>query len=493
MDKFERIFGELNSILMYLSLIVLVLITTYITIFQGYYFGIAFSLAPIFIVLVVKFIDKPIWTFIILFISNYYISGISRYIPAVSPGIFMDGILILTVIVMIMQLIRKESEIKFKNAFNMLSFVAFIWFFYCCIQLLNPNLSSPVAWITNVRGIGVYFLLVTMITSTMLTKYSDLKKVMIAWAILSLTAVLKAVIQKYLGFDFAEARWLNEGGRTTHIIYSGVRYFSFFTDAANFGTGISFSMVVFTITGLYLNNKKLKIFFLATAVACGYGMFISGTRGSLAVPLVGFALITFISRNFKIIIVTSLVLLSAFIFLRYTYYLQGNSYVRRMRSAFNTEDASFIVRKENQKKLAVYLQDKPIGGGIGMGRSKATTYKPDPVLSSIPTDSWYVLIWMETGIVGLVMYVSILIFILISGIYIVMVKLTDHELKGMIGALVSGLAGVYVASYSLEIMGQFPNSFLIFISMALIFMSPRFEREIMEKKKAQSLIDETNS
>lgn len=65
------------------------------------------------------------------------------------------------------------------------------------------------------------------------------------WAILTLTAVIKAIWQKYVGFDSAEKYWLYVlGGSTTHIIYSGIRYFSFFSDAANFGAGMGFSMVV---------------------------------------------------------------------------------------------------------------------------------------------------------------------------------------------------------------------------------------------------------
>ena len=45
-------------------------------------------------------------------------------------------------------------------------------------------------------------------------------------------------MQKYIGFDSFETKWLNEGGATTHIIWSGVRYFSFFTDASNMGANM---------------------------------------------------------------------------------------------------------------------------------------------------------------------------------------------------------------------------------------------------------------
>lgn len=42
-------------------------------------------------------------------------------------------------------------------------------------------------------------------------------------------------MQKYIGFDSFETKWLNEGGATTHIIWSGVRYFSFSPTLAIWG------------------------------------------------------------------------------------------------------------------------------------------------------------------------------------------------------------------------------------------------------------------
>ena len=38
--------------------------------------------------------------------------------------------------------------------------------------------------------------------------------------------------------------------------------------------------------------------------------------------------------------------------------------IRRMRTAFRpNKDASYLVRKQNQKKLAEYLRNKPFGEG----------------------------------------------------------------------------------------------------------------------------------
>lgn len=60
---------------------------------------------------------------------------------------------------------------------------------------------------------------------------------------------------------------------------------------------------------------------------------------------------------------------------------QGNAQIRRMRTAFRpSEDASFNVRKENQKVLADHLKDKPFGEGLGLSgveiKNIHTTHNP---------------------------------------------------------------------------------------------------------------------
>ncbi|UZJ65407.1 hypothetical protein OKW96_04210 [Sphingobacterium sp. KU25419] len=71
------------------------------------------------------------------------------------------------------------------------------------------------------------------------------------WGTLIILGSLKAIGQKYIGFDHFESAWLYTFGAHTHVIYSGIRYFSFFTDAANFGCHMGLGIVVFTILSFY--------------------------------------------------------------------------------------------------------------------------------------------------------------------------------------------------------------------------------------------------
>lgn len=478
------IFNNIAKILVYSFLVIAVLFIINITFRMGYIVGIAVSMLPIILIIFLTLVYSPFLGFTILFVTNYYMSGLARYFENISTGIYVDVVLgVIFSALFINSFFKKDTNIKFSNIFNRLTLVAFIWFLFCLAEILNPNSTSILAWLQSARGIGVYFLIVVSLTSVVMRNFVDLKRLLFIWALLSLTAVLKAYIQKTFGFDSAELRWLLEGGGSrTHFINTGIRYFSFYTDAANFGTGIAFAGAVFGISSFYFKQIRMKVFYLFAAAVCGYGMMISGTRGSLAVPFISLLTFVFLSKNIKAMIISVILVASSFVILRYTDFGQWNTYMRRMRTAFDPEDASFKVRKDNQQKLRTYMWTKPFGAGIGMSRKRSVNYTPDPFLSKIPTDSWYVLIWVETGIVGLILHLLILLYIIFHGAYLVLFRLKNRELKGLITALICGIAGVYVSSYSIEIIGQFPTGFILYICMTFVFLSPLYDKELEENK-----------
>ena len=477
-----NILGFLGRSWLNFLLLGIIALLLFITFKFGFLAGASIALIPFALVFLVIFINNPFWGFIAVFIANYYIQGLTRYIPGLPSGIVMDGLLVITIVSIILHQFKTRFRYSWKGGFNVIVLLAFIWLLYCIFLLLVPE-ASPLGWATAARGIGIYFFIIVLLVSVLVRDLKDLHIILNIWAVLSLTAVLKALMQQYLGFDAAESRWLYvEGASRTHIIYSGIRYFSFFSDAANFGSGIALSGVVFGIAALSDKRYGYKVFYAITAAACMYGMIISGTRGSLMVPFVGFTLYTILSKQFKTTLLAAFAILSVFAFLRYTNYGQGNSYIRRMRSIFNAaEDASLQVRMVNQEKLRVYMADKHFGVGIGMSRGRAETYQPDAFVSKIPSDSWYVLIWVETGIVGLILHLLILLSVPAYGAYLILFKLRDPTVRGIVSAMVCGISGLYVSSYTIEIIGQFPTGFILYTCMAVVYMSPRLDKVQTDK------------
>ena len=180
------------------------------------------------------------------------------------------------------------------------------------------------------------------------------------------------------------------------------------------------------------------------------------------------------------------ILVFAFFFFNYTNIGESNSLIRRMRSAFNFEDSSLQVRLENQEKMKDYMITKPFGVGLGLGGGKAKRFKPDAYMSQIPTDSWMVMIWVETGIVGVILYLSLILILLYKCARISMFKIKNKELKGILFAFIAGIFGILVSSYGNEVL-SYPNGIIIFTMMALIFAAPYYDKEITNNTSEKNI------
>lgn len=201
------------------------------------------------------------------------------------------------------------------------------------------------------------------------------------------------------------------------------------------------------------------------------------------------ALYTFVSKQTKTIITSSTLLLLTYVFFALTTIGNSNATIRRMRTAFTpTEDASFNVRKENQKKLASYMKYKPFGEGLGLSGDRAGERISKRFTTSIPTDSWYVKIWVETGAVGLTLYLSMIFLSIGWGGWIIAMRLRDPELKGLLTGLLCGIFGMFINAYGNSFWGQFPTMVISFTGLTFIMVGPYLDQEIQEKKSTDSNI-----
>ncbi|MCE5226815.1 MAG: O-antigen ligase family protein [Porphyromonadaceae bacterium] len=435
------------------------------------------AVTPLVGYLLLRLLERPVLAFLGVFAVNYFIMGLTRYIPGIKAGIVVDGLLLLTLIFILFR--SRDRAVDWTGARNLLTLLSGIWLVYCILLVFNPA-TTLADWAAGIRGLAVYLFIFPLLTAVLFNRYKYLKTFVFVWSILTLLAVFKALIQKYIGFDPAEKNWLYvTGGSRTHVISSGVRYFSFFTDAASFGCGMGMSMVVFFITALYIRSKSLRFYYIAVALLAGYGMMISGTRAAMAIPFVGFAFFILLSKQWKIIIPGIVLLACVFVFFKYTYIGHGNAEIRRMRSAFNvTQDASYQLRRTNQAKMRVFMKNHPFGIGIG----KAKRAEPGDYMYQLPTDTSLVYVWVETGVVGLALFLLLFLITFVKGAYDVWFQIHNKELRGLLSALLAGLAGMLACSYGNEMLQQFPNGPIVYICMAFIFLGRKFDQAITHEQ-----------
>lgn len=435
--------------------------------------GMAFSFLPLSLAILLCVLRYPIFGFALLFCVNYFIIPILRYTGMEGLSIIFDLFILLVFLSLLLNVAAGSGRYN-RFQLNGLVVASLIWAGYCSLELLNPSAMTEV-WIRS-RGISFYMLAAGVLTLLVFRSFKELKMLLYLFSVLTLIGAGKGIVQQVFGFDPVEQRLLIEEMANTHLLASGTRYFSIFASAGIFGAVMGHAMTVFGIAAIYFKGWSRPYFLFVAAVAF-YGLAISGTRGAIAVPAFGLVLFAILSRRARIMIPTFVVLIFAYIFLAMTTIGHGNRYIRRMRTVFDPNEPSLVVRKNNQRLFADYLRDKPFGEGLGLSGGDARQYT-QRYTTTIPTDSWYVKIWVETGVVGLCLHIAILLFVIIYGSYIILFKIRDDTLRGVLAALLSGVFGIIVASYGNQVLGQYPVALIVYTSMGLVFLGPKLDKRL---------------
>ncbi len=481
MNTFHKTYGtdHLRRPLPIAILFSIIIACGLLTATKGLVAGIGIIVLPIAIVYLGVLFAKPKLGILTIFILNFTILGLGRYIP-MTWGLLIDGLLFL----MYLALFFKAFKIKipWSRAQSQLTLLVTIWFGYALFQVVNPEAASFEAWFYAMRGLALYQWMIIPLLFILYNKPKDLKIFLIIWGVLSFLGTLKGVHQLIFGVDSFEQKWLDNGGALTHILFGKLRIFSFYSDAGQFGASQGHAGVVFGVLALFTKSKKFRIFCIVVALGGLYGMLISGTRGAIAVPAAGGIMFLILRKNIPILVLGAVMGIGIFVFFAHTTILNNNAEVRRMRTAFDPNDASLQVRLANQRKLAGYLSSRPFGGGIGSTGNWGQRFTPHTFLANTATDSWFVAIWADTGIVGLYLHLFILFYTLVTGAYNVMFKLKDEVLKGQIAAIVCGMFGIMGASYGNGVFGQFPTCILMYTGMAFMFMAPKMDKLLLEEK-----------
>lgn len=431
--------------------------------------------APLAFALLLTIVNSPLAMFFAVFVFNYFMIGIMRYVDGAGMSVLMDVFLWGQLLLIFMHKVLKCDN-DWSSAVNLFTVLSLVWTLYCIVELVNPSAVFE-AWLMS-RRLIYQGLIMAVIVSLLFDNFRQVRWLMILFSILTLLAVAKAVMQRFAGFDPYEMAWLiNTNSIKTHIIGGGsvVRYFSFFSDAGNFGSNMGCAGLMFLLLMFYERRLGLRIYYGIVGLLGIYAMFLSGTRGAMIVPIAGLALYTILSKSFKTMAIGSLAMAGVYVFFAFTYIGEGNPLIRRMRTAFRpTEDASFQVRMHHQAILREYLKYKPFGEGIGLGGVEGRKYAYRTT-TMIPHDSWYVKIWMETGIVGLILYVAILVAVMLRCSYIVMYKIKHKSLRGYLIAMLCGVFGLMVSAYGNGFLGQLPTMLIMFTFLGIAIKGDKLD------------------
>ena len=383
----------------------------------------------------------------------------------------------------------------FERCANIMLLTILIWCFYCTMEILNDTCGLGInigAWYQGARMMAFQLLYIFLVFSIYISSPETLMRYLKIWAILALFSAIWTWKQQNIGLTAAETSFLHGRGSTTHLIQGGtlIRYWSTFSDAANYGCNAAASAIAFLIFGITTKIKKSKWFFIIIAILVVKSMFASGTRTAIFCMAGGFAVYIVLSKSFKIAIPAMIIGGFFFFILAFTKIGHGNQQIRRMRSAFDKSDASANARDINQQTMRKYMKDAPWGIGLGMFGQQVPANNKYNLMATIPTDSEYVFIWLRTGRIGITLFVITTLIMFGGACRIVFFKLKNPSLIGIGGGLCSAFVAIQLGGYANQVLMQFPNCLTFYGGLTIVYLLPYLEPAWIEYEKKQLAIQE---
>ena len=420
------------------------------------------------------------FTFWTLIIVNYLIQmkdiSNSLPLPMSLPNEMFQLLLLAIAIIDVRQITH------FERTTNLMLLALLIWCGYCTLEVLNNTCNLGInigAWYSGARMMAFQLLYIYLVFTLYITSPEILVNYLKLWAALSLFSVFWIWHQEYVGFTVAENIWMETRGRSTHIINGGTltRYFSTFSDAANYGCNAAGTAATFIIIAITSKLRKDKLFYGLSSIAIIWGMFQTGTRTAIFCLAAGLMVYIILSKSIKIAIPFSIVFAIFAFLLVFTEIGNGNQQVRRMRSAFNKDDASSSVRDINQEVMKKHIQDAPWGIGIGMGMDNVPANNKYRLLATIPPDSEYVFIWLRTGPIGITTFIITMLMMLGGACRIVLFKLKNKSLIGIGAGFCCAFVAIQLGGYGNQVLMQFPNGLIFYGGLSIVYVLPYLEPE----------------
>ena len=434
-------------------------------------------LLPVMVLAVIFAFRKTMMVFWILIVINYIIQmkGLNSPLPTSLPNELLE------ILLLVLAIIDVEGS-RFERCGNMMLGALMIWCGFCTLEVLNDTCDIGIdvgVWYSTARSLAFQIMYAFLVFTIYINSPKNLVKYLYLWGALALFASFWVWKQKTFGFTAAENAFIQGRGRSTHILQGGtlIRYFSIYGDAANFGIGIASTAVAFLIFGITSRVRKLRIFFLITGLTCAWAMFPSGTRTAIACFMAGILAYVFVSKSVKISVPVSIAFAVFAFILIFTDIGNGNQQIRRMRSAFDKNDASANARTINQQAMKKYLAEAPWGIGMGVGYDNVPANNKYTFMAHVPPDSEYVFIWIHTGVIGITVFLICTFFMMFGAFWIIFFKLKSPSLRGIGGGFLCAMVSQQLGGYGNQVLMQFPNCLVFYGGLTIVYILPYIENE----------------
>lgn len=425
-------------------------------------------------VVAVVLMDYAIGMYLV-FLMGVFMFYVDRVINIEFPtGTIYDALVALVFVALFLNNKKARDWTGFQNPIT-ITFVVIIT--YQLLQFFNPNSGSPMAWLVSLRGNTSF--LIYVICFQLFSSLKEVKKFTGVWIVVALVVALYAFYQQYFGLTDFEWRWMHAKPERLdlYLIWGVMRKFSFMSDPSSFGIFMSASALACLPMMLGPFSFLKRVGYGVLMVVMLVAMSFSGTRTAIAMVVVGTVFFMIITLWKKEILVGSIV-----IALFGAGMLFGPFYgatMTRIRSTFNaSEDPSMAVRDAKRIRLQEYVKTHPIGGGLYTVGHTGARYAPHHELAGPwDPDSGYLLIALESGWIGLIIFQTLFFLVMWKGIsgYFAM---EDTVLKTYMLVYITPFMALSVAHFTQDAMFMKPVNVLVFVTYALVIKIPTFQRKL---------------
>jgi len=386
-------------------------------------------------------------------------------------GVIYDALALITFLAVFLG--KGKDWRGFRNPITTMFFIVTC---YMLLQVLNPS-GVPAAWLVSLRNHTSFLLYVVFFL--MLSSVARVRAFTLFWCAIAFLVACYGIYQEKVGLPEFEYQWITsvEERYRLYFIWGKMRKFSFLSDPSSFGLYTAFAGLATLVLAFGPFSTALRLFFGLTSVLSFISMSYSGTRTAYAMAAIGlmfFFLVTIRNRN--TLIAAILLGVVAVVILFGPFY--GGT-VNRIRSTFRpSEDASMEVRDIKRIRLQSYVLAHPIGGGLYTTGQNGLRYAAGhPLAEGWDPDSGYLLMALEMGWIGLILF-QIFFFMVVRKGITNHFSIGDRSLQTYNLAYIVPYFALTIAHFTQDAVFTKPVNLLALATYALMHRLPSFEKKL---------------
>ena len=423
------------------------------------------------------------WTEIglwLLLLYGAFLGSLKRYAP-VSEELVTIGFDALCFALLGYVVVRRLLRSR-KIPFSPLTPLLLLFMAFALITILNPVLTS---W---TRGLLGWRFLASGLLFHFLGFYAfdDVRRLRrfftIFWLVAGIVAVY-GLVQLVRGYTAVELAWISDLAATMRIAGTG-RYRLMATMGSAVDLGFFISLAMTSLVGVVITTRRLKTSYLLLLGLMAITLIFTFVRAAWAAVFMSVMYMMMVNlwhiKRFRPLFpLLGIFVASAPILLLFTAgpiatYFDNPALQERVASLSDPlADKSMLDRFDRWSTVWTLVREYPLGVGVGMTGAATLRYPDDPGPVGATVDNTYLKILVETGWVGLTLFILLLMATLIKGgrIYKKLTKPYQCYALPLLGAFV---AFVVILAFG-EYIELNPGRTIVWILTGFLFSLPRLQ------------------